>query len=70
MDWTLCIICQKSTHEAVRCPLNATDNSDKSKVYASFRTNVSEFKRLNQIPVQLSFGEDITVEALVAYQTK
>ena len=46
MDWTLCIICLKSTHEAVRCPLNATDDSDKSKVCASILTNVSEFKRL------------------------
>ena len=46
------------TQDVLRCPLNAVgsddDDDEKSKVYASFLTNVSEFKRLNQLPVPLS----------------
>ena len=45
-------------------------DNDKTKVYASFLTNVSEFGRLNQLPVPLKFGEDIHVEQLVAHEAK
>ena len=70
MDWKQCIICQQNTHEVLRCPLNAGGDDDKSKVYASFLKNVSEFKRLNQLPVPLKFGEDMDVEKLVTHQAK
>jgi len=70
MDWKLCIVCQQDTHEVLRCPLNAEGGDDKSKVYASFLINVSEFKKLNQLPVALKFGEDIDVEQLVTHQVK
>ena len=70
MDWALCIICQKSTHEDVRCPLNGPGDGDKSKVYASFLANVNEFRRIDQLPVSLKFEEDITVELLVNCQAK
>ena len=40
---------------------------DKSKVYASFLTNVSEFKQLNQLPVPLNFEEDMDVDQPVIY---
>ena len=69
MDWTQCIICQQRTHEALRCLLNA-GGDDKSKAYASFLKNVSEFKRLDQLPVPIIFGEDITVEKFVTQQAK
>jgi len=46
MDWNLCIISQKKTREAIRCPLNEDGEGDKSKVYDSFLTDVSEFRRL------------------------
>ena len=59
MDWTLCIICQQKTPEALKCPLNAWGRGDKSKVYASFLTNVSEFKQLNKLPMLLNFEEDM-----------
>ena len=66
MDWRQCIICQQQTHEVLRCPLNlGGDDDNKSKVYASSLKNVSEFKRLNQLPVPIMFGGDIDVEKLV-----
>ena len=46
MDWNQWIICQQRTHEAFRCPSNAGGDDDKSKVYASFVKNKSEFERL------------------------
>ena len=70
MDWEQCIICQQVTHEVLRCPLNAGDHDDNTKVYASFLTNVSEFRRLGQLPVPLKFKEDIHVEQLVAHKAK
>ena len=38
-----------------------------SKVYASFLTNVSEFKQLNKLPVPLNFEEDMDVDQSVIY---
>ena len=70
MDWKQCIVCQQKTHEVLKCPLNAGGDDNKSKVYASFLKNVSEFKRLNQLPVPLKFGEDMDVEKLVTHQAK
>ena len=46
------------------------DDDDKSKIYASFLANVSEFKRLNQLPVPLKFEEDMDVKKLVTHQAK
>ena len=56
-----CIIWQQKAHEVLRCPLNAAGgyDDDKSKIYASFLANVSEFKRLNQLPVPLKYEEDM-----------
>ena len=58
------------TPEALKCPLNAWGRGDKSKVYASFLTNVSAFKQLNQLPVPLNFEEDVDVDQPVIYQAK
>ena len=55
MNWTLCIICQKHTHEDFICLLNAPGDGDKSKVYAFLPTRTSLFKELNHLPIPLSF---------------
>ena len=46
MDWGQCIVCQKKTSEALKCPLKAEGSGDKSGAYVSFMANVNEFKRL------------------------
>ena len=70
MNWELCIVCQKKTSEAVRCPLKAEGPGDKSGAYVSFIENVDEFKRLNQMPVPLCFGEDVDVDQLIKNEAK
>ncbi len=68
IDWTLCIVCQQQTPEALKCPLKAEWAGDKSKVYASFLANVKEFKDMNQLPVTLNFEQDL--DQLVNNQAK
>ena len=48
MDWGQCIVCQKKTSEALKCPLKAEGSGDKSGAYVSFMANVNEFKRLKK----------------------
>ena len=62
MDWGLCIVCQKKTSEALKCPLKADGSGDKSGAYVSFMANVNEFKRLKEMPVPLCLGEDVDVD--------
>ena len=63
MDWTLCAICQQTSSEHLKCPLNARGSGDKSIAYESFLTRVNEFRELNQLPVPLVEG--ITVNDLI-----
>ncbi len=70
MDWTLCIVCQQKTREALKCPLNAGTSGGQSSAYATFLQNVKEFTDLNQLPVPLKFGQDINVDQLVEKQAK
>ena len=58
LNWDLCIICQCSTHEALRCPMKS--HSFDSNVYSNFLTNVTHFKDLNSLPVELKFNTDTT----------
>jgi len=70
MDWTLCAICQLPTGEIPKCPLNAMGPGDKSEPYRCFLNNVTEFKKLNKLPVPLSFRDDITVNDFVENQAQ
>ena len=70
MDWGQCIVCQKKTSEALKCPLKAEGSGDKSGAYVSFMANVNEFKRLKEVPVPLCLGEDGDVDELVKNQAK
>ena len=57
MDWNLCVICQKTSDENLRCPLrNCSD------VYSAFLSNVEEFRELDCLPVN-NFGNQGTVES-------
>ena len=58
LNWDLCIICQCTTREALRCPMKS--HSFDSNVYGNFLTNVTHFKDLNSLPVELKFNTDTT----------
>ena len=70
MDWTLCIVCQKSTHEPLRCPLNADGFEENSEPYKSFLDNVNSFRELNQLPVPLPFDEASNVEQFARHRAQ
>jgi hypothetical protein len=70
MDWQACFICQQRTTEGLKCPLNAAGPGDKSQPYRHFLNTVSEFRKLNRLPVTLHFEEATTVEDLVNHQAR
>lgn len=65
--WTLCIVCQQQTPEALKCPLKAEGAGDKSE---AFLANMKGFKDLNQLPVTLKLEQHIDVDQLVKNQAK
>ena len=69
MDWKLCIICQESTKELLKCPYAHT-TGDKSKAYENFLTSVSEFRELNKLPVAVVFEKDMDTNRLTINQAK
>ena len=69
MDWTLCVVCQQHTTEAIRCPLNARPE-ELCEPYKSFLENEKTFRELNKLPVPLSFDEDINVDHLVRHRAQ
>ena len=68
MNWKRCIICQKDTAEALRCPLSSSTGTidDKIQAYIVLLKNIEEFKSINDLPGQLNF-ENETVENLVQH---
>ena len=62
IDWRLCVICQQTTSEHVKCPLNAPGSGDKSVTCESFLNRANAFRELKQLPVPLAEG--ITVNDL------
>ena len=61
MDWTLCVICQVETSEALSCPLKR-NNHDAVMVYRDFLQNVKAFEELCALPAPINFGKDMTPE--------
>ena len=61
----MCLICQQNTTEPLKCPLNAHRSGDKSEAYSSFLNSVSTFRGMGTLPIELTFGEDMTVGELV-----
>ena len=59
IDWKLCVICQKKTSEDLRCPIHNI-----SDVYSAFY-NVDEFRKLENLPVKINFGNQGTVQNFV-----
>lgn len=68
-SWEQCIICQKNTKEALRCPKKAY--SFDANTYKVFLDSVLEFKTLDSLPVQPCFDIDnITADELVQNEAK
>ena len=61
MDWKMCVICQKKSGEALKCPLNMPGSETHSQTYQSFMDNVGTFR---QLPVSLKFGDNVTANEL------
>ena len=63
LDWKPCIICQENKSEPLRCPLRSPGTSNQNTcAYNSFLYNVKQFWNMGELPVQLCFGRDQTVE--------
>ena len=50
--------------------LKSDKPGDKSESYSSFLKNVNEIRELDQLPVSLSFGQDINVDQFMRNQAK
>ena len=65
MDWTKCIICQKTTKEKLQCPAN-TKRKDTGAGYISFLKNVQDFQSLERaisVPFNASWFDLQTLSA-------
>ena len=66
MDWSVCVVCQQTTHEPLRYPLNAHGAYKSAPAaYAAFLGNVTHFRQLNCLPVALIFGADIDLNEFI-----
>ena len=63
MDWTSCIICQKTTSE-LTCPIN-NRRYDSMNVYEDFLENVEEFRKLDEIPIEIEHCQAFAAEHFV-----
>jgi len=58
IDLDLCLISQVKILESPKClPLNVDESRDKSKPYSFFFDTVKAFRALENLPVELTFGE-------------
>ena len=65
LDWKKCIICQESTREALKCPLNSKGTPEANRqTYLAFLQNVNSFREAVGIPVELKFSDDVDVDCL------
>ena len=65
LDWKKCIICQESTREALKCPLNSNGSpEDNRQTYLTFFQNVNSIREANALPTELKFGDDVDVDCL------
>jgi hypothetical protein len=65
-SWKKCVICQKTTKEEIRCPLNALGETDPKAVYQSFLTNVAGFKEIDRLPASLTLPADVNANVFLS----
>ena len=69
LDWIKCIICQESTKEALRCPLNSNGSPEANQqTYLAFLQNANSFREANALPTELKFGDNVDVDCLCLNQ--
>lgn len=69
LDWKKCIICQESTKEALKCPLNSNGSPEANRqTYLAFLQNVNSFREANALPTELKFGDNVDVDCLCLNQ--
>ncbi|CAH3195531.1 unnamed protein product [Porites evermanni] len=63
LDLYLCVICQRKTSEALKCPLeNPLKKGNKKGAYTNFLNHVKQFQDIDSLPVIVKFGCDETAE--------
>ena len=66
MNWQLCLICQKTSGEDLKCPLNVHGYKDKSAPYGLFFDRINQFRELSSLPLPLDhLDKNITPDDLV-----
>ncbi|CAG9822112.1 unnamed protein product [Phaedon cochleariae] len=57
VNWDRCVICQNDTGESLKCPLLTPGTSgEQTDAYTTFLKNVEQFRSIDALPVELSFG--------------
>lgn len=52
LDWSLCVICQRKTSEALKCPLETpVKKGNKIDAYTNFLNHVKQFQDTDSLPV-------------------
>ncbi len=64
-DWSVCIICGCELH----CPADSLQNNG-IEIYDNFLKLVDEFRRLDALPMKLSFQDDITPHIFLQHRAK
>ena len=59
MDWSICIISQKEDDSELRSPLNKF-SCNAREIYDKFLKNLSEFRNLGKLPIQIVLPENVT----------
>ena len=50
LDWNLCVICQRKTPEALKCPLeNPVKKGNKKDAYTNFPNHVKQFQDIDSL---------------------
>ena len=58
-------ICQESTREALKCPLNGNGTPEANRqTYLAFLQNVNSFRGADGLLMELKFGDDVDVDCL------
>ena len=68
LDWNLCIICQESTAEPLKCPLhNPIAKGDQTRLYELFLANVNQFRTMNALPTPIFFEPNESAATFVMH---
>ena len=63
MNWSICIICHKEDDSELRCPLNKS-SCNAREIYDTFLKNLSEFRNLGKLPIQIVLPGNVTSDDL------